>query len=185
MAVYLQILDSKVLQTRELRRVLRYLGISQGSWTVKVVGDKEMAELHRRTMRIAGTTDVLTFDLREESEGRRRKPEHGGGAMVELDTVMCVDEARRRAKELGHTVRAELLLYCVHSLLHVQGYDDVTAAGARRMHAREDEILEAVGVGAVYSKEESARRGKGAKRTRVVGACGPRIAMRGSREAEA
>jgi probable rRNA maturation factor len=67
-----------------------------------------------------------------------------------LDTVICLDEARRRAGELGHTVHKELLLYCVHSLLHVQGYDDVTAAGARRMHAREDEILVALGIGPVY-----------------------------------
>ena len=77
---------------------------------------------------------------------------------MDVETVVCVDEARRRAGEMGHTVREELLLYCVHSLLHVQGYDDVTAAGARRMHAREDEILEAVGVGRVFLKTKDERR---------------------------
>jgi probable rRNA maturation factor len=139
-----------------LREVLRVLHIQDGQWTVKVVRDGEMAELHQRSMGIGGTTDVLTFDMREEEEVRGRKAEvrrqktEAGGAL-DLDSVVCVDEARRRAEELGHAVRKELLLYCVHSLLHVQGYDDTTAALARRMHQREDEILEAIGVGAVYA----------------------------------
>jgi hypothetical protein len=84
---------------------------------------------------------------------------------VEVDTVVCVDEARRRARERGHGVREELLLYCMHSLLHVQGYDDVTAAGAAAMHAREDEVLTAIGVGAVYGKRET----RNAKRKKGVG----------------
>jgi probable rRNA maturation factor len=151
MSVALHILGTRFSLARHLHAVLRCLRISRGTWTVKVAGDREMADLHWRTRRIAGTTDVLTFDLREKSEDRRQKTEDQQGVPVELDTVLCADEARRRANELGHTVREELLLYCVHSLLHVQGFDDVTAAGARRMHEREDEVLEAIGVGAVYA----------------------------------
>jgi len=167
MSVTLQILGSRFSLARELRRALAQLRVARGRWAVKVVRDGEMAELHERTMGIAGTTDVLTFDMRDErakKQGARSKKQELGA--IDLDTVVCVDEARRRAGEMGHTVREELLLYCVHSLLHVQGYDDVTAAGARRMHAREDEILEAVGVGAVYLKTKDERRkmkDKGAK----------------------
>ncbi|HVX83255.1 MAG TPA: rRNA maturation RNase YbeY [Phycisphaerae bacterium] len=137
-----------------LRRVLRELGVKQCAWTITVVGDAAMKALHRRTMGLGTTTDVLTFDMRDDPPRTRE------GAAVELDTVLCADEARRRAAEHGHTPRRELLLYAVHSLLHVQGFDDVTPAKARRMHRREDALLQAIGVGAVYAPPAKAREGK-------------------------
>jgi probable rRNA maturation factor len=132
---------------RQLRRVLRLLEIETGEWTITIVGDRAMGALHKRTMNLSDTTDVLTFDL-------------SGGETLELDSVLCVDEAARRAKELRHSLKNELLLYAIHSLLHVQGYDDVKAKDAAEMHRREDEILLRLGVGAVYEKAAG-----GAKRT--------------------
>jgi probable rRNA maturation factor len=111
-----------------------------------------MKALHLAHLGDSTTTDVLTFDLRDKITRTRE------GSAVVLDSVICIDEAKRRARELGHSHTHELLLYCIHSLLHVQGYDDRTRAGAARMHAREDALLEALGVGPVYS---GIRRGKG------------------------
>jgi probable rRNA maturation factor len=135
--------------SRKLRNVIGHLGITRCQWSISIVGDREMKKLHGKTMNDWGTTDVLTFDMRDPAErlGRRKNVE---GTAVDLDTVVCADEARRRAREMGHEIRQELLLYCVHSLLHVQGHDDVKPVGARKMHAREDELLVAAGVGAVY-----------------------------------
>jgi len=165
----------------ELRAVLRVLKIRTGAWTISVVRDGEMAALHKRTMGLDSTTDVLTFDLREDDGGgktqnAKRKTQNGkrraeGGGILDLDTVICIDEARRRAGELGHSIRHEVLLYAIHSLLHVQGYDDLTAAEAARMHAKEDELLTKIGVGAVYGPPAGAgkRKTQSAKRktTRV------------------
>jgi probable rRNA maturation factor len=136
----------------ELRHVLRMLKVHKGVWAIRFVRDAEMKRLHAETMAIPTTTDVLTFDLRDNTRGTRE------GAAVELDTVICVDEARRRAEELGHPLRKELLLYAVHSLLHVQGYDDVTPRKSVAMHKREDELLVALGVGAVYGTTGAAAK---------------------------
>jgi probable rRNA maturation factor len=136
---------------QRVREVLAMLGVTHGEWTITIVGDGAMAELHGRTRDLPTTTDVLTFDMRDETAGTSE------GAAVELDTVVCADEAARRAGEMGHGVREELLLYAVHSLLHVQGYDDVTAAKARRMHEREDELLRLIGVGAVFARKGGKR----------------------------
>jgi len=106
-----------------------------------------MKRLHVDSLGISTTTDVLTFDLRDNPQKKDAE-----GAPVELDTVICVDEARRRAAEFHHPLQHELLLYCLHSLLHVQGYNDTTRAQSDRMHAREDELLTAIGVGPVFSK---------------------------------
>ena len=70
--------------------------------------------------------------------------------VIDGEIVMSVETASREVKRLGHTVQAELALYAVHGTLHLLGYDDRTATEANLMHAVEDEILEAMGFGAVY-----------------------------------
>lgn len=126
-----------------LEKLLTQLNIRAGNWSLTLVGDEAMAALHQRTMNLASTTDVLTFDLRETLHG---------AAAIDLDTVICVDEAARQAAQRGHPLRHELLLYAIHSLLHVRGYDDVSAPKARRMHRREDALLVALGIGPVYAR---------------------------------
>jgi len=142
---------------RKAAEVLGALGVKTALWNIHIVNDDAMAALHEQTMGLPDTTDVLTFDMRDEQRAAEE------GEAVELETVICADEAERRAQELGHPVRHELLLYCVHSLLHVQGHDDVTAAKSRRMHAREDELLVTLGVGTVYGSAESAGGISGAR----------------------
>ncbi len=115
-----------------LKRVLEMECIHTGFWTVRLLASADMADLHLRMLNIPGPTDVLTFDYcgGEAACGR-----------IELDTAVCLDVAQREAAERGHWVGHELLLYMVHSLLHVRGYNDMDVPQARCMHRREDEIL--------------------------------------------
>lgn len=106
---------------------------------VIVTGDACMADLHHRFMDQPTTTDVLTFDLRDEPD----EP-------IEGEVYLCLDEARRRAAAMDHDVDHELLLYALHGLLHLIGHDDRDPQGHARMHAEEDRVLEAIGVGKVY-----------------------------------
>lgn len=108
-----------------------------------LVGDAKMADLHVQFMGIAGPTDVLTFELDRDPRGR----------VTAGEIVLCVPEAKRQAKLHGHTIREELLLYGVHGLLHLCGYDDRTDADHRKMHRKEDALLVAMGVGRLFKKE--------------------------------
>ena len=130
---------------RLLGRALKLEKVRQGQWQISLVKDAAMAALHHRTMGIDTPTDVLTFDLRDRAAGATV-----GGAL-DLDTVICIDEAHRQARMHRHSVASEVLLYAVHSLLHVRGHDDLEAAAAAKMHTREDAILRAIGVGSVYA----------------------------------
>jgi probable rRNA maturation factor len=103
-----------------------------------LVGDLAMIDLHRRHHHIDQTTDVLTFELSGPSEA------------IDVDLAICVDEAARRAAELGHTVERELLLYALHGLLHCCGFDDHDNAAFAAMHTEEDRILNLIGVGATF-----------------------------------
>lgn len=130
---------------RLLRRALKLEKVRQGQWQISLVADAAMAALHQRSMGIPTTTDVLTFDLRDHAARAAR------GDLLDLDTVICLDEARRQTQIRKHSLGSEVLLYAIHSLLHVCGHDDLEPAAAAKMHAREDAILEAMGIGSVYA----------------------------------
>jgi probable rRNA maturation factor len=102
-------------------------------FTVQCVNDLTMGELHLRHMNNPATTDVLTFADGDEA-----------------DVAVCVDEASRRAQELSHEVRDELLLYCLHGLLHAGGMDDQTPADFAAMHGEENRLLSAIGLGQIF-----------------------------------
>jgi probable rRNA maturation factor len=120
------------------RHAARHLGCT-GEIRVRVVGDEAMAAAHERWAGVPGTTDVLTFDL--GSAGRR----------LDLDALVCLDEAARQAGPRGHEAWRELLLYVVHAVLHCLGHDDHDPDRAAEMHRLEDETLEAIGVGRTYA----------------------------------
>jgi len=125
-----------------------------GEVRVRLVGDGEMSAAHVRFAGVAGATDVLTFDLRDEGA----KASHPRA--MDVDIYACVDEARRQAAARGHEVERELVLYVVHGVLHCLGYDDHDEGGHREMHAAEDRVLEAIGVGAVYGREDDRAEGR-------------------------
>jgi len=98
---------------------------------IAVVDSARMAELNRRYLRHAGATDVLSFDLSDASSA---------GLSVQL--IVCGDLARTEAARRGLRPTHELMLYVVHGLLHVMGYEDKSARGSVRMQARQEELLE-------------------------------------------
>ena len=107
-------------------------GVRLSDIDVAVVGRTRMAALSRRWLARAVATDVLCFDL---SDARRR------GVSAQL--VICGDVAAEQGRLRGTGPQRELMLYVVHGLLHLVGYEDSSARGAAKMHAREEELLEA------------------------------------------
>jgi probable rRNA maturation factor len=104
-----------------------------------------MSDLHLRFMSMAGPTDVLTFPLEIDATGNTLSGE----------VVICIPEARRRAREHGTRLSHEILLYAVHGMLHLSGYDDRTAREFKVMHRKEDDLLTRLGAGAVFAPKGS------------------------------
>ncbi|MGE4198998.1 MAG: rRNA maturation RNase YbeY [Phycisphaerales bacterium] len=135
-----------------------YLGVS-GEVRIRLVPDSEMSRLHERHSSDPSTTDVLTFDMSDGASSSE------GGLHLDADVIVCVDEAARQASQRSHAIVHELLLYSVHGILHCLGHDDHDEAGYAAMHAREDDVLSAIGVGPIFvagARAGSAALGGGA-----------------------
>jgi probable rRNA maturation factor len=119
--------------------------------SIALINDQRMSDLHREFMSIDGPTDVLTFPIDQDARGR----------VTAGEVVICIPYARRIAKERKIPVEREVLLYAIHGMLHLLGYDDRTPPGYRTMHRTEDELLTKLGLGPVF---ESAVRSPRAAR---------------------
>jgi probable rRNA maturation factor len=141
---------------RHLRAAHAILDPPLRELSMALVNDQRMAELHERFMGIDGPTDVMSFPL--ELDGHKRA--------ITGEVAICVPEARRRAREHGTETKNELLLYALHGMLHLCGFDDRTDRGFDRMHRAEDMILTQLGVGPVFQHRSSAASAAVARKTR-------------------
>jgi len=139
---------------QQLRRAHRLIKPELTDLSIALVGDEQMSALHNQYMGIDSPTDVLTFEI-----------DHGArGNVTAGEVVVCVPEARRQATLRGTRANDEILLYALHGLLHLCGYDDKSAPGFKRMHAMEDRILTKIGVGPVFAGDN--RKSKRGRNTR-------------------
>lgn len=124
-----------------LKKTIPHVKKSPREISFVLVGDAMMSKLHVEFMNIPGPTDVLTFPIDQDARGRTLTGE----------IIVCIPEARRRAKENGVPLLHEVLLYCLHGWLHLSGHDDRNKRDFERMHAEEDRILTRLGVGQVFA----------------------------------
>jgi probable rRNA maturation factor len=89
--------------------------------SVLIVSDRRMAALHKEFCGLAGPTDVLTF-------------QHG-------EIVISAETAARQARTFQSGLTAEIQLYLLHGLLHLAGFNDVSAQDRRRMHRLQKKLL--------------------------------------------
>lgn len=100
-----------------------------GRLSVAVVTDAAIREINRRFLDHDFETDVIAFPL-DEDDG---------------EIVVSADRAIEEAGERGVDPMAELMLYVVHGILHLLGYDDHEPADAREMHDRSLILLAELG----------------------------------------
>jgi probable rRNA maturation factor len=105
---------------------------------VRIVDADEARVLNRIYRRKDYATNVLTFDY-------ERAP------LIVADLVLCAPVLASEAKAAGIALEAHYAHLLVHGALHAQGYDHVRAADARRMEARESELLVALGFADPYA----------------------------------
>ncbi len=122
------------------RYVLQERGVTEAAVSVAIVGHDEMAQLKQQYFGRLESTDVISFDLRDEPEASK----------LDCEIVVNAQQASHEAQARNGNRDAELNLYVVHGLLHQLGYDDHNDTEAQLMHQKEDELLEKLGFGKVF-----------------------------------
>ena len=113
--------------------MLRAAGVAHARISVALVDDETIARLNWRYLRHRGPADVLSFVL-DDRDG------------LEGEVVVGAETALRAAPKYGWLPHDELLLYVVHGMLHLVGYDDRTARQRAEMQRKEKEVLEEFGI---------------------------------------
>lgn len=122
--------------------VLRAEGHRSAEVSIAVVDNAAMQALNRRYLDHDWPTDVLSFAFDEAGS-------------LSGEVILNAELAAEVAEKYGWTESDELLLYLVHGLLHLCGYDDGDAASQGRMRRREQELLAEYGLHPVYDARES------------------------------
>ena len=106
--------------------------------TVRIVDGDEGLALNRDFRGQDHATNVLTFP-------------YDDAPVLGADLVLCAPVVEAEADAQGIALVAHYAHLIVHGTLHAQGFDHERAAAARRMEARESEILTGLGFADPYA----------------------------------
>lgn len=108
--------------------------------SVSIVGADEIHQLNKEHRNIDKETDVLSFPM---YDGEYEEYDMSSGRLNLGDIVICADVAAKQARELEHSVGEEIAFLCIHSTLHLLGYDHETSGEDEEdMFARQRAIKE-------------------------------------------
>ncbi len=107
--------------------------------SLSFVNADEIKELNRDFRGVDSVTDVLSFPLDEEEVSFYKEE----GLPIPLgDIVVCMSRVKEQAAEFEHSEKREILYLCVHSLLHLLGYDHIEEEDKKVMRTEEKRIMQ-------------------------------------------
>lgn len=139
--------DAKTPALKQLREwsefVLKQQKIRNAELCIRIVNEKESAQLNQHYRHKTGATNVLSFPA--DVPARLAIPLLG-------DIVICAAVVNREAVEQGKSRAAHWAHMVVHGNLHLQGFDHVKNRDAVEMEALESKILRKLGFNNPYSR---------------------------------
>ena len=157
--VYLENSQTAIPVTYKLRMLLRRailetlayenVDIKSPEVSMTFTDNEGIRELNRVHRDIDRATDVLSFpmfDFEDESEELE-------GALG--DIVISLERAQEQAETFGHSFEREVAFLCVHSMLHLLGYDhELGEKEDMDMRRRQSEIMTRLGLGIKTEKDD-------------------------------
>ena len=119
---------------------------------VLLTNNEEIHKINKEYRGIDRATDVLSFPL---FEGGDVEDAFDGEEYQLGDVVLSLERARAQSELYGHSFEREVAFLCVHSALHLMGYDHERGESDEQdMRRRQREILEKMGLGVDERREE-------------------------------
>lgn len=140
------------LLRRAAKAALKAEGVDEDcAISIMLTDDEGIHEINAQQRGIDRPTDVLSFPMNELVPGQFDGEECEYDFETEMimlgDMVISLERCAAQAEEYGHSFEREVSYLCVHSVLHLLGYDHVDEAEMKaQMRAREDAIMEVIGL---------------------------------------
>ena len=134
----------KSLVRKAVKATLKYEKVKNNTEvSVTFTDDESIRVLNCQYRSIDRSTDVLSFPLEDNINGMSPNE-----LLMLGDIVISLERARAQADEFGHSFERETAFLCVHSMLHLLGYDHETGEEDELdMRRRQREIMESIGLG--------------------------------------
>jgi probable rRNA maturation factor len=116
-----------------VKKIFALLDIRSAKIVILLCDNKFIKELNKKFFKKNSVTDVISFPLEDDLE-----PGYLG------DVIVSVEEAVKLSKKYGNKWEKELVLYIIHGILHLTGFDDQTKKQRERMEKKQQEILEKI-----------------------------------------
>ena len=148
---YIVDMRTRLLIRRAITAALRHEYIPEDRFapevSVMLVSDRRIHMLNIETRGIDRATDVLSFPLLQDGIPTADDIDPETGRIPLGDIVISLDRAHAQAIEYGHSFERELAFLCVHSVLHLLGYDHEGGGEDERiMFDCQREILDGMGL---------------------------------------
>lgn len=128
----------KIASTALIKKWVRLSLNCEGLLTLRFVNRAEGKKLNNAFRGKGYATNVLTFPYKSSTK------------KVEADIILCLPVIQKEAKEQGKTVKAHLAHLVIHGCLHAYGFDHENANDAKKMEARETQLLKTLGISNPY-----------------------------------
>ena len=134
----------KIFMRRAVEATLAYEGIDNDvEVSITFTDDESIHNLNLEYRGIDRATDVLSFPIEDDIKTNR-----GSGLIMLGDIVISLERAVAQAEEYGHSFQRETAFLCIHSVLHLLGYDhELGEKEDADMRRRQREIIESIGLG--------------------------------------
>ncbi len=111
--------------------------------SVTLTDNESIHILNREHRNVDRPTDVLSFPMYEaEDIDEIYDQDEADEPCVLGDIVLSLEKARAQAEEYGHSFEREVAFLCVHSVLHLLGYDhELGEEEEKDMFARQEKVL--------------------------------------------
>lgn len=117
--------------------------------------NKGIQEFNRENRNIDAPTDVLSFpnieydvpaNFETVEDYMADSFEPDSGELILGDIIISVDKVQQQALEYGHSQKREFAFLVAHSMLHLCGYDHMTADEEKEMIAKQEAVLTNLGI---------------------------------------
>ena len=114
--------------------------------SVLLTDEEGIRRVNREFRDVDSATDVLSFPMNELTPGafdpEACERDLDSGMLLLGDMLLCLPRCESQGEEFGHGFAREIQYLCVHSVLHLLGYDHLDEGEQKQqMRAREKAIM--------------------------------------------